>query len=682
MRTKSILFLMACVVCLSVLAEQATAQLITSVNRRNPDGNSGDTQAALGGVLNEGSTCFSDRTHAYKNIPPELAGIAEFVITCNDDKDNPNHELDIVLSARANVYLILDFRLGDESNANPPTMTSIMAWVATMGFVDTGLKVDIDENNDGSIENYGQLYVAEFPAGMITLREQNNGGSRNMYGVAAIMVDPTFNPAPSVNAGADIAVAKPVFPHAISLDGTVTDEDPEEPDPGQGPWELSMEWSQVSGPATVTFSDATIEDPTVTVTAPGTYVLQLSATDTEKDASDTMTIYVNDTSKDTLMAHWDFEALEAVPQAPVVDGARDNNGAWASDGTDPNAAPNVVAGWITGSAKALDTNSPNPGHVNVTIDETEPNFIEGPRFAMTISSWIKVDQFARTWSTLVSKGDDSWRIARQSRSGTNNNAMCVHFNGLAPGAGMPGNGPNGTISVNDNFWHHVCGTYDGEMIRLYIDGVLDVSGPYSGLINTSTYPVQIGANAQQANRIWDGAMDDVRVYNYALDEAAIRAMTAQGKVVPYVKVVPFTAPIVYRFGQQIPLDGSVEDYGQGGMTDVTILWTTVSGPEEGVEAVFADPSDPATTVGFPQFGTYVLRLTAIDAGANAEAFVEITVDVISPTCQDVIDAGLTLVGDINKDCRVTLEDFAILAAQWAKCNNPADSNCEWPFEEE
>ena len=29
------------------------------------------------------------------------------------------------------------------------------------------------------------------------------------------------------------------------------------------------------------------------------------------------------------------------------------------------------------------------------------------------------------------------------------------------------------------------------MIRTYLDGVLDVEAPYSGLINTSTYPIQI-----------------------------------------------------------------------------------------------------------------------------------------------------------------------------------------------
>lgn len=37
---------------------------------------------------------------------------------------------------------------------------------------------------------------------------------------------------------------------------------------------------------------------------------------------------------------------------------------------------------------------------------------------------------------------------------------------------------------------------------------------------------------------------------------------------------------------------------------------------------------------------------------------------------------LTLAGDINGDCYVDLADFAKLALNWAKCSDPADSNCD------
>ncbi|HEV56003.1 MAG TPA: LamG domain-containing protein, partial [Phycisphaerales bacterium] len=557
MRGKT-LFLMALL--LAVVVGTAPAQLITSVVRsggqsgnRDPIGAyTGTTQPlpTQDGGVKDGNYIFSDRTYTWASTPTGTLGPqddpligSEYIRTFNSDKDSAasNVTYTVTFSRTVFIWITVDNRFADpQAYAN--TVTQRFAPPGT--FQDTGLDLYVGGDNDRPLSVWG----ANFGPGTYVFVYQGST-SNNNYIIGAVRGDPTFNPPPVVSAGPDVVVAKPVFPQAVQLNGTVSDLDPEEPEPGQGPWELSMEWSLVSGPAAVEFSDATIEDPMVTITAPGTYVLQLYATDTEKDASDTVTLYVNDPSQNQLMAHWDFEAMQAVKGATVLDVANGNDGVWVTDGPDPNALPNIIPGWITGSTQALELNSPAPSHIDVTISDTEPNFVDGPRFAMTISSWIKVDQFSRTWSTLVSKGDNSWRMARQSRSNTNNNAMCVHFSGLTPGPGMPGNGPNGTISVNDNFWHHVCGTYDGEMIRLYVDGVLDVAGPYTGLINTSTYPVMIGENAQATNRIWDGAMDDLRIYNYALDEAEIRAMTALGKVPPQVSVEPFAEPIKYKWGE-------------------------------------------------------------------------------------------------------------------------------------
>ncbi|HMC68701.1 MAG TPA: DUF6531 domain-containing protein, partial [Mycobacteriales bacterium] len=51
-------------------------------------------------------------------------------------------------------------------------------------------------------------------------------------------------------------------------------------------------WSLAKGPAAVQFADATSPQTTATLTAPGTYTLRLSATDTELTASATLTVVV------------------------------------------------------------------------------------------------------------------------------------------------------------------------------------------------------------------------------------------------------------------------------------------------------------------------------------------------------------------------------------------------------
>jgi hypothetical protein len=95
--------------------------------------------------------------------------------------------------------------------------------------------------------------------------------------VATAPVRTSANRAPQVDAGADQTI---VLPSAASLTGTVMDDDV--------PVLLSMvttQWSQVSGPGTATFSTATQLSTQVTFSAPGAYVLRLTANDTDKSGS-------------------------------------------------------------------------------------------------------------------------------------------------------------------------------------------------------------------------------------------------------------------------------------------------------------------------------------------------------------------------------------------------------------
>ena len=39
-------------------------------------------------------------------------------------------------------------------------------------------------------------------------------------------------------------------------------------------------------------------------------------------------------------------------------------------------------------------------------------------------------------------------------------------------------------------------------------------------------------------------------------------------------------------------------------------------------------------------------------------------------CAEVMARGMTLPGDLNGDCQVDFDDFAILASQWHLCDNP------------
>ena len=138
---------------------------------------------------------------------------------------------------------------------------------------------------------------------------------------------------------------------------------------------------------------------------------------------------------------------------------------------------------------------------------------------ITAAAWVTIGTVGTDWQTIVSKGDSAWRLSTYGRTRRFHFAVC----------GSPWvNLVDGNIEVPAGEWHHVCGTYDGQAIRLYVDGVLDAGRPNSDPIPANTHKVYIGANAERQGRFWDGLIDDVRIYNRALDVDEIKAIMDGG----------------------------------------------------------------------------------------------------------------------------------------------------------
>lgn len=142
--------------------------------------------------------------------------------------------------------------------------------------------------------------------------------------------------------------------------------------------------------------------------------------------------------------------------------------------------------------------------------------------AMSVAAWIKVAAFDRDFQAIVTKGDNAWRLQRWS----NTNRIEFACTGLTHDS--PHGSLFGNINVNDGQWRHVAGVYDGTRIYLYVDGNLDVSEATSGFIALNNQRVMIGKNAEKSNRLWNGWIDDVRVYNRGLSEAEVRSIMSGG----------------------------------------------------------------------------------------------------------------------------------------------------------
>jgi hypothetical protein len=88
-------------------------------------------------------------------------------------------------------------------------------------------------------------------------------------------------------------------------------------------------------------------------------------------------------------------------------------------------------------------------------------------------------------------------------------------------------------------WYHVAGTFDGQVARLYVNGVLAGTGPQISGVGFNSYPLRIGAgNLLEHDGIPDrfkGRIDEASLYSRALagnEIAAIYAAGSAGKCRP------------------------------------------------------------------------------------------------------------------------------------------------------
>jgi len=136
--------------------------------------------------------------------------------------------------------------------------------------------------------------------------------------------------------------------------------------------------------------------------------------------------------------------------------------------------------------------------------------------AVSVSCWVQIRTVPVGWMAIVTKGDNSWRLS------TSNQEEKFHFsvNDWNRAA------INGATTVTSGEWHHVAGVYDGSAMSLYVDGKLDATHPWSEGIGRNNFDLLIGENAEKKGRCFDGLIEDVRIYNYALSEGEIKALAA------------------------------------------------------------------------------------------------------------------------------------------------------------
>jgi tetratricopeptide (TPR) repeat protein len=135
---------------------------------------------------------------------------------------------------------------------------------------------------------------------------------------------------------------------------------------------------------------------------------------------------------------------------------------------------------------------------------------------VTLSMWVKTNDTGNNENNpYVAKGDHSYAIKHY---GDNSIEFFIY----------DGDWYAVQHSVDSSFndsWHHLVGAYDGTQLRLYVDGLQQGTADHTGSIATSDFAVNIGRNSEHTDRLYDGLIDDVRIYNYALTEDEIVSLS-------------------------------------------------------------------------------------------------------------------------------------------------------------
>jgi len=209
-----------------------------------------------------------------------------------------------------------------------------------------------------------------------------------------------------------------------------------------------------------------------------------------------------------LVGYWPFdEGTETI----AYDYSGNGNNGTLLDASPTNADGNTPPQWTTGKIGGALSFDGVDDYVDTLLIFNSPS-----RF--TVIAWINLPI---TQGTQKNIAGTSYRHPQLLILG--GNLVRIQFGDLT---GFPG--VNSTISIPNNEWHHVVGTWNGITLRIYIDGVLNNTyNPGSSPINNTQYHFQIGAFGppnSNLRQLIQGLIDEVRIYNRALSDSEIKVL--------------------------------------------------------------------------------------------------------------------------------------------------------------
>jgi hypothetical protein len=195
---------------------------------------------------------------------------------------------------------------------------------------------------------------------------------------------------------------------------------------------------------------------------------------------------------------WDGSAGE------VVDSSGNNNHGRAMGGA------TTVADGKLGRAGSFDSN------LNQYIEIPHSDDLEmNTGNQVTVAGWINQQAPQSGWITILSKSNESYALQLQ-------NGNMPRFT-IYDGGWRSVNADN---TIQQNTWYHFAATFDGENVRIYVDGNLQNDQNTAGQIRSSNLPLYLAHNSGAASedRYFDGMMDEFKIFDKALTSEQVSTL--------------------------------------------------------------------------------------------------------------------------------------------------------------
>jgi hypothetical protein len=142
--------------------------------------------------------------------------------------------------------------------------------------------------------------------------------------------------------------------------------------------------------------------------------------------------------------------------------------------------------------------------------------------AFSLEAWIN----ASSWNTSAFQGTIAIKENNTINGGFMFRAGASGVINFAIGAGTNSAWSELTTSsvLNTGTWYHVAATYDGSKMKVYLDGLLiDSLSSTITVGGSSSTPLTIGYHPTYTGRVWNGKIDEFRVWDKALTQSEITA---------------------------------------------------------------------------------------------------------------------------------------------------------------